>query len=631
MHGMACRTDHLWWGKLSNDCQEEGCLLVYTITMTSGIGVSLETVAWHEGEEKMHRLMKVPEETNPVTPFLTPGAGSLVHRAPLLALGCLDKDMRPWTTLWGGEPGFARPVGTEALAVRVQVGGGHDPVLRALLGDSGVNEVVQHQEKGPICAGLAIDLNKRNRVKLFGRLKGGGTTDEGVGGFLFEIEGSLGNCPKYINKKTIEPCKADPKLVSDSPKLSLEALKLLKEADTFFMSTSNGQNDMDTNIRGGLPGFLRIISNESSGAVLIYPEYSGNRLYQTLGNLQTTPFAGLTVPDFNTGDVLFLTGETEVLAGSSAEALLPHSNLAVKVTVVSARFVQNELPFRGRPGELSPYNPPIRHTVYEKPIMTESAQSVEALLVGVEQISPTISRYSFRIESPFETWNPGQHAVLDFADYLSPGYKHMYDADPLSVNDDFIRSFTVSSHPPSEANPANAEFELTIRNVGRVTNFLSRRKPNDGFKLNLKGFGGAFSFAESKGDMAYIATGVGITPLLGQFCSLSDRKLKLFWSVRISDIGLISHVFERFPDLKESAYLFITGEDSLVEKGSDLNPLGYLDQANINIERRRMTQEDISGLKDQDVTWYICAIPKMKRNLLNWLSNETVIHEDFNY
>lgn len=599
--------------------------------MANGVSVSLEAVEWHEGEEEMHRLLKVPAETNPVTPFLAPGAGSLVHRAPLLALGCLDKDMRPWTSLWGGEPGFARPVGDGAMAVSAPVDREHDPVLRALLGDSGINEVVQYQDKGPILAGLAIDLETRKRVKLFGRMKAGGSTAEGVGGFLFEIEGSLGNCPKYINKKVIEPCKADPKLVSDSRQLDSEALKLLEKADMFFVSTSNGQSDMDTNIRGGLPGFLRMLSNESSGAVFIYPEYSGNRLYQTLGNLQTTPFAGITVPDFDTGDVLFITGETKVLVGSDAAALLPHSNLAVKVTVTSARFVQNELPFRGVPGERSPYNPPVRHTVYERPDNIEKAGSDEASLVAVEQLTPSISRYTFRTESPVQRWKPGQHAVLGFADYLSQGYKHMSDDDPLSVNDDYIRTFTVSSHPPSKPGNTNVDFDLTIRNVGRVTNFLSRRKPEDGFKLDLKGFGGGFCFSQTDGDKAFIAAGIGITPLLSQLPFLTNHVLHLFWSVRISDIGLISHVFDRFPKLKKSTNLFLTGEASSTENSNDQKTLASLNQSSIKIERRRITQEDISNLTNKNLTWYICVAPQMKSHLLNWLSNEIVIHEDFNY
>ena len=47
---------------------------------------------------------------------------------------------------------------------------------------------------------------------------------------------------------------------------------------------------MGTNHRGGSPGFVRVASNKPGpgGCTLVYPEFSGNRLYQTLGNLYTT-------------------------------------------------------------------------------------------------------------------------------------------------------------------------------------------------------------------------------------------------------------------------------------------------------------------------------------------------------
>lgn len=83
----------------------------------------------------------------------------------------------------------------------------------------------------------------------------------------------------------------------------------MTNSDLFFMSSSHHDSDMDTNHRGGPQGFVRVLSNDEDGLTFIYPEYSGNRLYQTLGNLVETPQAGFVFPDFSTGDVLYLTGE----------------------------------------------------------------------------------------------------------------------------------------------------------------------------------------------------------------------------------------------------------------------------------------------------------------------------------
>ena len=134
----------------------------------------------------------------------------------------------------------------------------------------------------------------------------------------------------------------------------------------FFMSSSDGAEDVDTNHRGGPAGFVRLISNDESGAVIVYPEYSGNRMYETLGNLKMNPLAGITVPDFDTGDVLYMTGKTEILIGKEASSVLLRSNLAVKLAVTSARFVEKGLTFKGIPEESSPYNPPVRYAANEK-------------------------------------------------------------------------------------------------------------------------------------------------------------------------------------------------------------------------------------------------------------------------
>ena len=65
---------------------------------------------------------------------------------------------------------------------------------------------------------------------------------------------SLGNCPKYLNKKDVvahDPSAAE--LVSDTLPLPRDAVGLVYKADMFFLSTTTG-NTMDTNHRGGTPG-----------------------------------------------------------------------------------------------------------------------------------------------------------------------------------------------------------------------------------------------------------------------------------------------------------------------------------------------------------------------------------------
>ena len=60
---------------------------------------------------------------------------------------------------------------------------------------------------------------------------------------------------------------------------------------------------MDISHRGGRPGFVQVSGNE-----LIIPDFSGNRYFNTFGNLLIEPRASLLFIDFDTGDVLRLKG-----------------------------------------------------------------------------------------------------------------------------------------------------------------------------------------------------------------------------------------------------------------------------------------------------------------------------------
>lgn len=144
----------------------------------------------------MHKLLRVPEHGNPSSPHLNPFAANLLTRAPLLAVGTLDAEGRPWTTIWGGEAGFAQPVAQSIIGMKTTVNRELDPVLKELLGDLADDEVYQEKGVGKMVGGLAIDLETRRRVKLYGRMVAGAFTRtiENLGEvqLVVKIEESLG-------------------------------------------------------------------------------------------------------------------------------------------------------------------------------------------------------------------------------------------------------------------------------------------------------------------------------------------------------------------------------------------------------------------------------------------------------
>ncbi|CAG8951235.1 hypothetical protein HYFRA_00007982 [Hymenoscyphus fraxineus] len=588
-----------------------------------------EEFPFHDGEKTMHKLLQIPMRDNPTQPFLTPYAANTLTRSPILALGALDSKGRHWTSLWGGEAGFSRPVAQGVIGMKTIINQSYDPVAEILLEGRHDGEVVKAEGAGKMVGMLAIDLETRSRVKLYGRMVAGALqgTEEGIGHvqLVVKIEQSLGNCPKYLNKKHILPSIPQPKLVTSELPLPQAALDLVSKSDLFFISSSNQEADMDTNHRGGPAGFVRILQTEK-GTSLVYPEYSGNRLYQTLGNLITTPQAGLVFPDFETGDVLYVTGNTEILAGKSAAELISHTNLAVKVNIEAVRFVANGLGFRGEVGEYSPYNPPVRYLSTEATQSTKEIEQIPVQLIDKKIITPTIGRFRFRItdaQKPGLQWKPGQHVALGFKDELDTGYRHMNDDDPKSLNDDYIRTFTVSSRQDSPA--SSEEFEITIRKVGVVTDFLFKHNIRAGLEVSLQGFGGDFFIEQNANEnVSFVAAGVGITPLLAQSKDLDLQRFHLFWTIRADDLALVSDTFDNAPGLEKRTMLFVTGavdEDSVAWK--------RLNTSCATLCKGRMAKSD---LEDVEVArWYLCTGNSLRNLLVGWLSGKEVVYEDFNY
>src|SRR3546814_3711220 len=119
-----------------------------------------------------------------------------------------------------------------------------------------------------------------------------------------------------------------------------------KQKTAYEMRISDWSSDVcssdlgvDVSHRGGSPGFLGM----EDGA-LVWPEYRGNYYFNTLGNLALDRACGLIIPDFETGDLLQMTGSAEILwpEAGGAEA---DGNLQVNCR---GRFTPSGTVFRPR-------------------------------------------------------------------------------------------------------------------------------------------------------------------------------------------------------------------------------------------------------------------------------------------
>ena len=94
----------------------------------------------------------------------------------------------------------------------------------------------------------------------------------------------------------------------------------LARQEMAFISTSDGNGECDASFRAGPPGFVRVLDDRT----LMYPEYRGNGVMASLGNLAENPHIGLLFVDFfHSGVGLHINGRARIIDHAAVEAFAP--------------------------------------------------------------------------------------------------------------------------------------------------------------------------------------------------------------------------------------------------------------------------------------------------------------------
>ncbi|CAP45067.1 2Fe-2S iron-sulfur cluster-binding protein [Bordetella petrii] len=220
---------------------------------------------------------------------------------PFVAIGAVAPDGAVWATLRAGSPGFLASPDPRRMTLALAREAG-DPA------DAGL-------EDGNAIGLLGIDLATRRRNRMNGVLR------HALGQIAYvDVEQSFGNCPRYIQQRSVAFTR-DPAVPADIPPQALDALDdrartLIARADSFFVASYADLPDttrqVDVSHRGGRPGFVRL---DSDGGMTI-PDFSGNLFFNTLGNFMVNPRAGVTFADFDSGELLQMSGRAEVIVDS---------------------------------------------------------------------------------------------------------------------------------------------------------------------------------------------------------------------------------------------------------------------------------------------------------------------------
>ena len=640
----------------------------------------------HRGELMLQERRHTPKELSDAIPHYIDSDMPKQHAdfftgLTYLPLATLDRQGRPWVSLLvtqsDNDPSIGIQVAGRNTTHIVAETNPNDPFLRA------VDQDPASRLEARLFAGVGIDFANRRRNKIAGSIRAASV--EGGGKIRLQLlsDQHLGNCPKYITVRNLEHDKRNPEIVHDSfdehiSALPDEAKSVVARASTVFLATKHTsddtaagvQTDMGVNHRGGAPGFTRLYEEDDGAKVttyLVLPDHSGNRFYQSLGNIETDPQVGLVFPDFATGGILYITGDAENLLGDDADALMPRLSLLTRIKVTGAVFVRGGLNLKlASPEQLSPYNPPVKYLRTELEQMGHAIEAHDAAipltakLVATKPLSSTISTFEFALSKPIKAPLPGGFGVFGFSDLVDAGYSHMNEANPQLVNEDYVRTWTLSGAPKfdkeSNAFRTTNRVSVTVKRKpgGLISNVLhtnAEKLITHKLPVQFKGTGAGFScFSEAAegsrpnlpAKMLWIAGGVGITPFMAMWDGIKrvataypqhrPIDIVLLFSGRDDDIAVLQHFAEQKGSVSDQVTLRIVafqsagGNPLAVKSARDGLYATFTDQP-LKLEERRMHSADIQSVTHlgmRDV--YMCG-PEAMMTSTDAALNELGIEE----
>ncbi|RON60530.1 FAD-binding oxidoreductase [Pseudomonas fluorescens] len=518
----------------------------------------MERSPWHAGERQLQEQVGVAARMEAfgrkvIRTWMPDQHREFYQQLPFMLFGAVDADGRPWASVLEGAPGFARSP---------------DPQHLRFSSLPAADDPAQLADGEPVGL-LGIELHTRRRNRLNGHV-----ANLAPDGFELTVDQAFGNCPQYIQLRQFQRVPlADP---ASRPARHLAALDdaavaLIASADTFFVASyvdTDGQRAVDVSHRGGQPGFVRVEGNR-----LTIPDFAGNLHFNTLGNLLLNPKAGLLFIDFSTGDVLQLSGRTEIiLEGPQIEAFQGAERLW---TFEVEKLVRRPaaLALRWRFDGMSPNSLLTGNWAEADARLQAQALGNQWRPLRVAKIEAE-SRHirSIYLEPTDGAGLPvflaGQHLPLRFT---LDGEVH-------------IRTYSLSSAP------SDGFYRISVKREGRVSTHL-HEQIRVGDVLEARAPQGHFTVAPlERRPLVLLAAGVGITPLLSMlrevvYQGLRTRRIRPTWLLQssrsLADQPFrkeLNQLLEKAGDAVQVMRLLSQPEDD-ADLGEDFDRHGRIDGA----------------------------------------------------
>lgn len=259
-----------------------------------------EAGPFHEGERlvqrKAHEDDVAEQNGTMISNRIMGGALPFLRQQRMALIGTQDDEGRLWASALFGPAGFVQ---ADARSLTIDL---------ASAPDQAGPELWKDIESHPKVGLLFIELSSRRRFRVNGQAQ-----RESPARLRVDVAEAYPNCPKYIQRREMRPGEAAGDHVvagaAAGQSLSQSQMSLIAAADTMFVSSRHPERGADVSHRGGRPGFVEVVNDRT----LRIPDYPGNGMFNTLGNLAVYPKAGLLFVDFVNERSLQLTGLARIL------------------------------------------------------------------------------------------------------------------------------------------------------------------------------------------------------------------------------------------------------------------------------------------------------------------------------
>ncbi|WP_170330636.1 FAD-binding oxidoreductase [Ruegeria arenilitoris] len=559
------------------------------------VPVTVDRSPFHAGERAMQSRVGKREKVEKmgrdfIRPYMPDQHREFFGKLPFIVLGSVDTDGWPWASMVSGRPGFVSSPNDRRLDVAIRPLE-DDPLSAAL------------QTGAPIgVVGVELSTRRRNRMNATVRH----VNDDG---FSLDVVQSFGNCPQYIQTHDVSFAR-EPGADVTHPRsdrfstLDARAREMISTTNSFYVASSVNTSEhegVDVSHRGGRSGFVKVEGNS-----LLVPDFSGNNFFNTLGNFLVNPRAGLLFPDYQTGDLLMLTGTVEVLGEDHPDiAAFYGAERGWRFELSHGLRIYDALPFRAAFQEFSPNS-----------LMADNWQAVEARqkaemqrrqwrslrVASVRDESEVIRSFTFEPaeELPLLPFEAGQFLTLR----VQPE-----GTTPVT------RTYTVSSAP------GDVGYTISVKREpgGAVSNHLHDTL-SVGDLVEVKAPKGQFFLnpAETRPAVLF-AGGVGITPMISMVRHVLNEGVRTRHTRRLTVFHAAQTVAKRafHLDLRRAE----TASDGAVRYVSAISQPERGARAGVDFDVEGHITLDLirEALPFDDYDFFLCGPPNFTQSVYDML------------